>query len=172
MGRDKAVLPVAPGRAMAAAVVDALAGVCGRVALVRRLSVTEPDLRDARGHLIPVVRGREGTDRHPLWGVAVALEEARTDWVIIAPCDVPALRADHVAALWEGRGPNGAVAWDGERTHPLLAVLPASAAVTARASAAAGDSVRSFVAALRRVRLPDAALVNVNTPDTLRSLSR
>lgn len=154
MGRDKARV-VVDGRPMALRVADALGAVCGRVALVRR----EPDVWP-----IEVVSGVEGPGRHALWGVAVALEAAATELVVIAPCDLPWLTGEALALLVEAAP---CVAWDGERVHPLLAVLPASFAPTVRQIAAAGGSARELAGGFRQILLPAGVLRNVNRPDDL-----
>lgn len=166
MGSDKASV-VVRGAPMAAWVAGALSAVCGSVRLVRR-SVDAPVVRGLDGVSLPVCTGREGDERHPLWGVAVAAEVCQAPWMMVAPCDLPWLDAEAVLALWQARGQVGAVAFDGERVHPLLAVLPVAHARAAGQIAAAGGSARAFVAALSRVPLDPEVLRNVNARSDLR----
>lgn len=157
-GTDKARWPL-NGRPMALHVADALAHVCDVVRLVRRAP-------EAAWDGLAVVSGDEGPDHHALWGVAVALEAATTPRVVLAPCDLPALREGHLRALVAGAGQGEAVAM-GSRIQPLLAVVRAERAQAARHAAANGRSVRSFVADLPRVALPNEALRNVNRREDL-----
>ena len=144
--------------------------ICGRVTLIRR----EQEARvwkTSDGAELPVICGREGGRRHPLWGVAVALECAKTDWVMIAPCDVPRIDPTVVQRLYDARGEAGAVALSGRGIHPLVAVLPRHAAPRARAMAEEGASARQFAALLTRVDCDPSYLTNVNCPaDLLDSL--
>lgn len=160
MGVDKARVPY-PGRwPMAVHVAGVLRGVCGRVALVRHAPDDLP-WGDPEGRPMDVVYDADG-ERHPLLGVAAALRASRTDLVVLAPCDAPRLTVTALTALRDGVGPLGAVAWDGERTHPLVAVYPRARADEAAERATRGDAARAFADGARRVRLPDGALWNLN----------
>lgn len=152
-GEDKALARV-EGRRLVDTVVDALAPL-ERVCVVRR-----PGQAPVAGHEVLV--GEEGHDRHPLWGVAVALEHATTPRALVVPCDLVALEADHIHAFLAAAGDGEAVAWDGERLHPLLAILTRDRSVAVRTAAAEGQSVRAFMAALPRVLVATAALRNLN----------
>jgi molybdopterin-guanine dinucleotide biosynthesis protein A len=161
MGSDKAWLAM-HGRPMAVHVAAALAGVCGRVRVVRRreASLAPPGLE--------VVVGAEGETRHPLWGVSVAAEACDSPWMLIAPCDVPWLTTEALQYLWEARGTDGAVAMAEGRMHPLVAVLSAEHGRLAGAAAAAGGSARRFMASLCPVELEPSVLRNANRPSDLR----
>jgi molybdopterin-guanine dinucleotide biosynthesis protein A len=165
MGVDKAGVRV-DGVPMAARVGAALGAVCGRVVVVRRESDSAP-IVGVDGTKMEQVIGTEGPDRHPLWGVAVAGDHARGDWVIVAPCDLPWLSGAVVEALWTARGDHGAVASDGQQVHPLLAVLRSGHARQAGEAARAGGSARAFVAGLGVVVVGAEALRNVNSPENL-----
>lgn len=156
MGTDKARI-LLDGRPMALVVADALAAVCDRVALVRRVA-------DAWPLEVVVDPDHEGT--HPLFGVAAALEAARTERVVVAPCDVPLLTPETVARLAEGP----AVAWDGERVHPLVASYPRDWASRVLQAARAGRSARSLAEGLARIRVPVEELRNVNGPADLAAI--
>lgn len=156
-GSDKAAARV-DGLEMALWVARALAGPCERVALVRRVGQPPRDWTLPDGRCVPEVRGDEG-DHHPLWGVAVALAAATTPLVLLAPCDLPGLRAEHARALADA-GP--CCATDGVEEQPLLAVLPRAWLDDVVAAARAGQSVRSLTRSLPRVHLPAHALRNVN----------
>lgn len=77
-----------------------------------------------------VVEDREGGFQGPLMGIWSGLSVASTPWVVVVPCDTPALPMDLVARLRDGlrssiaRGDGDiAVAHDGERAHPVVALI-------------------------------------------------
>ena len=151
MGQDKALLRV-DGSALAerAARVLLEAG-CAPVVLVGN----QPALK-ALG--FPVLREPPGA-HHPLRGMAVALE-ALGDAVVV-PCDLVGLVPAHVAVLRRAGG--SCVAEVEGRLQPLLGCFRAELAASARATAAAGGSARSWAAGLERVVLDPRAARNLNT---------
>jgi molybdopterin-guanine dinucleotide biosynthesis protein A len=152
-GQDKA-LAVVDGERLIDRVVAALSPHCTRVRVVRR-----PGQAPVPGH--DVLVGDEGDDRHPLWGLAVALEAAEGALALVTPCDLVGLREGHVGAL-VGQGP--CVAWDGQHGQPLLGVFPSARAADARDAARDGIPVRRFVADMTAISLPMPALRNLNRP--------
>lgn len=153
MGVDKARLAWG-GAPMAAVVARIVAQRCRRVALVRRGvdALPWPGLE--------LVVEPDRPDRHPLWGVAAALQASTTALAMIVPCDLPWLTLEAVDALL----PGPAVAAVDGRRHPLVAVLPRTAASRALALAAVGGSATRFTADVPAVELPPDALRNVNRP--------
>ncbi|MGL4602132.1 MAG: molybdenum cofactor guanylyltransferase MobA [Plesiomonas sp.] len=60
----------------------------------------------------------------PLAGMLTALQHAQTDWVVCVPCDSPLLPHDLATRLLDAVGTaDCAIATDGERTHPVFALL-------------------------------------------------
>ncbi|OVZ79961.1 molybdenum cofactor guanylyltransferase MobA [Yersinia kristensenii] len=60
----------------------------------------------------------------PLAGMHAGLSHSATEWVVFAPCDVPALPGNLVSQLWQGkRQALAAYAHDGERAHPTFALM-------------------------------------------------
>ncbi|ABS49478.1 MULTISPECIES: molybdenum cofactor guanylyltransferase MobA [Yersinia pseudotuberculosis complex] len=60
----------------------------------------------------------------PLAGMHAGLSYASTEWVVFAPCDVPALPSDLVSQLWQGKKQAlAAYANDDERAHPTFALM-------------------------------------------------
>jgi len=151
MGTDKAELMVA-GQRMADRVSAAL---MPHSASVRFVGKCRPDW------LEPVDFVADGAEaRHPLHGVRAAMESARTPWVLIAPCDLVALRAEDVAQLVARTGP--AVAYSGQDVQPLLAKLPVSWLPRVVDWIAADAPARRLADDAHAVELPDSALLNVN----------
>jgi molybdopterin-guanine dinucleotide biosynthesis protein A len=158
MGRDKALVEDEAGRRFVDRVVVALALVASRVRVVRRSPTPLPPhevIVDLDGPL------------HPLTGLATALRAASTPLVLVAPCDLPGLRPEHVRALVAGAAGDVAIASDGARDQPLLGLWRADEAEAVLAAAVAGRSVRGVVGDRRRVTLPESALRNANFPADL-----
>ncbi|MCS2610508.1 molybdenum cofactor guanylyltransferase MobA [Halomonas dongshanensis] len=76
----------------------------------------------------------------PLMGLYSALGAARTPWLLIAPCDTPLLPQDLVARMVAGLGDHAiAVAFDGEREHPAVALVRTALKDDLGAALAAGE---------------------------------
>ncbi len=111
----------------------------------------------------------------PLGGLATALLWAKTGSVIVVPCDLPLLKADHVAALIASSSPGRATVAtvDGE-PQISLALWPAEAG---RAILKLVDGgTRRFRAALdvvewSGVEMPAAAVRDADTPEDLQRLA-
>lgn len=87
-----------------------------------------------------VIEDAEGGFQGPLMGIYSGLRAAKTPWLIIAPCDTPALPRDLVARLVEGiQGNDIGVAFDGERLHPVVALIRTALADDLHTALAAGE---------------------------------
>lgn len=163
MGRDKARLRVAGGAEMAVSVAAVLRQAGLIPSIVRRGTRGEPAFLFDDGSAVSTLYEPTDGSPHPLWGVVAALADSDDELVLVVPCDLPDLTVDAVQALVGAGGP--AVAWDGERLHPLAGVYPRRRAAEAAQAAAAGRSVHAFVADVPRVSVDPAALRNVNRPE-------
>jgi molybdopterin-guanine dinucleotide biosynthesis protein A len=110
---------------------------------------------------LDVVLDRPAAFRHPLLGVEAALLDA-TAPALLAPCDLGFLDPQSVGRLLAAPPP--VVATDGERLHPLLAVLTPELLPFVRAILARQGGVRELAERCGAVALPAAALRNVNAP--------
>ena len=88
--------------------------------------------------------------RHPLWGIAAALDGD----TFFAPCDLPELTVEQVRRLLDAN----AVATD----QPLLGVWPGALKDELGSLATAGASVRSVAARLRQLDI--GPVPNLNRP--------
>ncbi len=73
-----------------------------------------------------VVADRVGDFFGPLAGMASGMRAARTEFVLTVPCDSPLVAADlaeRLASALNEHGADIAVASDGERLHPVFALL-------------------------------------------------
>lgn len=87
-----------------------------------------------------VIEDAEGGFQGPLMGIYSGLREAKTPWLLIAPCDSPALPRDLVTRLVAGVSHNDiGVAFDGERLHPVVALIRTELADDLHAALAAGE---------------------------------
>jgi molybdopterin-guanine dinucleotide biosynthesis protein A len=159
MGRDKALLEIG-GRAMALRVADALrAGGCDPVVIVG-------DVEGLSSLGLPVLPDPAGLGRHPLAGVVAACTLGPR--VLTAPCDLPDLHGEDVAALLAAAGPAEATV-DGRR-QPLLGVVDAASADALRDAATQGAPARRALEGRLPVPLPRRAARNINTPAELAML--
>ena len=87
-----------------------------------------------------VMDGAEGGFKGPLMGIYSGLQAAKTPWLLVVPCDSPALPDDLVARMVQGIGQHDiAVAFDGERLQPVVALLRTSLADDLAATLAEGE---------------------------------
>ncbi|GGW57066.1 molybdenum cofactor guanylyltransferase [Vreelandella hamiltonii] len=122
-----------------------------------------------------VIADAEGGFKGPLMGIYSGLRAARTPWLLVAPCDSPALPHDLVARMVAGivteDGTHDiAVAFDGERPHPVVALLRTLLADDLAATLAEGErKIDRWYArhAWCRVDMSDCpeAFANLNTEE-------
>lgn len=107
------------GRPLIAHVLSRIQGQAGTVLINANRSLNAYRELGAR-----VIEDREGGFQGPLMGIWSGLSAASTPWVVVVPCDTPALPMDLVARLRSGIGDGDiAVAHDGERAHPVVALI-------------------------------------------------
>lgn len=71
-----------------------------------------------------VITDEEGGYQGPLMGIYSGLRASGTPWLVVVPCDSPALPRDLVSRLVAGIGDADiAVAHDGDRLHPVVALM-------------------------------------------------
>ena len=127
----------------------------------------------------PVVADRDGDFSGPLAGMASAMAEAPTPFIVTVPCDGPLLAANLVSRLalaWARDQADIAVAHDGERMQPVYALLPVRLLPSLERWLAAGQHKIDGWYALHRVALADFSdsarmFINVNTLEDRDSVS-
>lgn len=122
-----------------------------------------------------VMDGAEEGFKGPLMGIYSGLRAAKTPWLLVVPCDSPALPDDLVARMMAGIASESsdcdiAVAFDGERLHPVVALLRTSLADDLAATLAEGErKIDRWYArhAWCRVDMSDCpeAFANLNTEE-------
>ncbi|MDN3522123.1 molybdenum cofactor guanylyltransferase MobA [Halomonas ramblicola] len=171
-GVDKGLVSFA-GRPLVAHVRERLAGRVAEVLINANRSLA------AYGEFADrVVEDAEGGYQGPLMGIYSGLRAATTPWLVVVPCDTPALPEDLVARLVAGLGEADiAVACDGERLHPVVALIRTALADDLGAALAGGErKIDRWYArhAWCRVDVSDcpAAFANLNTDDDKRRLEQ
>ncbi|SFH46411.1 molybdenum cofactor guanylyltransferase MobA [Modicisalibacter xianhensis] len=125
-----------------------------------------------------VVTDREEGYQGPLMGIWSGLCAASTPWVLVVPCDSPALPADLIPRMLSGIAGNDiAMAHDGERAHPVVALMRRCLAGDLGEALSDGErKVQRWYArhALCTVDFSDCpeAFANLNTPDDSAVLAR
>ncbi|MGC3872936.1 molybdenum cofactor guanylyltransferase MobA [Halomonas sp. GXIMD04776] len=126
----------------------------------------------------PVITDLEDDFKGPLMGILSGLSAASTPWVLVVPCDTPALPEDLVVRMIDNIGGcDIAVAHDGERAHPVIALIRRELAEDLREALAAGE--RKIDRWYERhvwchVDFSDQALAftNLNTPEDKTNLAQ
>lgn len=117
-----------------------------------------------------IVDAEEGF-QGPLMGIYSGLRAATTPWLVVVPCDSPALPHDLIARLVGSIGGSDiAVAFDGERLHPVVALIRTALADDLGEALSAGErKIDRWYArhAWCRMDVSDCpeAFANLNTED-------
>lgn len=125
----------------------------------------------------PVVGDRSGGYQGPLMGIWSGLCAAETPLVLVVPCDTPCLPLDLVERLYASLGAHDiAVAHDGERSQPVVALLRRGLAGDLERALAGGErKVERWYArhAWVSVDFSDCpeAFANINSPHDVVSLT-
>ncbi|MCE8025571.1 molybdenum cofactor guanylyltransferase MobA [Billgrantia aerodenitrificans] len=169
-GRDKGLEPLR-GVALVSHVQARFAGRVAEVLISANRHLD--DYRRLAGRVVPdALGGFQG----PLMGIYSGLLAADTPWVLVVPCDTPALPDDLVARMVAGIGEHRiAVAHDGERLHPVVMLLERSLADDLHVALQAGERKvgrwveRHAWIAIDFSDCPDA-FINLNSEDDKRRL--
>jgi molybdopterin-guanine dinucleotide biosynthesis protein A len=166
-GLDKGLVPLA-GRPMVEHVIEALRPQVGKILL----SANRNHERYAC-YGCPVIADDVGGYQGPLAGVAAALRQCASEFMVAVPCDAPLLPPDLVVRLLaacEAGDADAAVVNDGRRLQPVFLLLRSGVAPSLEAYLAGGSRrVDAWLSELRPA-VADfsgeaAAFVNVNDPD-------
>ncbi|MGJ3354786.1 molybdenum cofactor guanylyltransferase MobA [Providencia sp. Je.9.19] len=110
----------------------------------------------------------------PLAGMQAALHQAKTDWLLFVPCDVPDFPTDLAAKMFAEKEDNLACyACDNEREHPTFALLHRSLQKQLDSYLARGD--RKLMLFMQEVKAKKilfssetGSFANLNTPEDSR----
>lgn len=171
-GVDKGLVPFA-GRPLVAHVRERLVGRVAELLInANRSHATYGEFAER------VIEDAEGGYQGPLMGIYSGLLTAHTPWLLVVPCDTPALPQDLVARLVAGIGEADiAVAGDGQRLHPVVALIRTSLAQDLGEALAAGErKIDRWYARHAWVRVDFAegadAFANLNTQEERQRLEK
>ncbi len=91
---------------------------------------------------LPVVADQTDSFDGPLAGVLTAMFHAEAEVLLVMPCDTPLIKAEHLQKLLAARAENNAdvaVAFDGERLHPVFLALKTALKTSLQAYLASGQ---------------------------------
>ncbi len=176
MGRDKALLPHPSGGTWLTALVDQLLPLGYPVQVLTRYSEHAELLANRPGCSVqlelPPWNG-------PLQALAKVLSPMPGEAMLVLPVDMPRLRTNviqQLIAAWNRAPEQAAVAHDGQRLQPLLAVIPSGAPFRSCLDQQLQRGELRWIDWLTRVphqtvRLPAEALLNANCPADLAALA-
>ncbi|WP_262963965.1 molybdenum cofactor guanylyltransferase MobA [Methylobacter psychrophilus] len=91
---------------------------------------------------LPVIPDQTGSFDGPLAGVLTAMIYTDAEVLVVVPCDSPLIKAEHLQKLLATRAENAAdvaVAFDGERLHPVFLAIKTSLKFGLQDYLASGD---------------------------------
>lgn len=87
-----------------------------------------------------VITDEEAGFHGPLMGIYSGLRAANTPWLLVVPCDTPLLPDDVVARMLAGiQNTDIALAFDGQRIHPTVALIRTALADDLHAALESGE---------------------------------
>ncbi|MEF3073533.1 molybdenum cofactor guanylyltransferase MobA [Methylobacter sp. Wu1] len=127
---------------------------------------------------LPVVADQTDTFDGPLAGVLTAMIHADADVLLVMPCDSPLVKAEHLRKLLAARAEQDAdvaVAFDGERLHPVFMAIRTALKTSLEAYLASGErKIGLWLEQLNRVKADfsdtPGIFTNVNTMAELSAL--
>ncbi|WAK04107.1 molybdenum cofactor guanylyltransferase MobA [Methylobacter sp. YRD-M1] len=127
---------------------------------------------------LPVVADQTDTFDGPLAGILTAMIHADADVLLVMPCDSPLVKAEHLRKLLSTRAEQDAdvaVAFDGERLHPVFMAIRTALKNNLEAYLSSGErKIGLWLEQLNRVKAdfsdtPDI-FTNINTLTELSAL--
>jgi len=162
-------------RPMASYAVDAIAQVASTVFINANRNIAE---YKKLGY--PVISDQTDSFDGPLAGILSAMSHAETGILCVMPCDSPLIRAEHLTQLIDALTENNvdiAVAFDGERIHPVFLALKTSLQASLTQYLEQGDrkiDLWLFQHNVIKVDFSDDAdvFLNINTLSELNAMER
>lgn len=171
-GSDKGLVPLA-GRPMIEYVLDALRPQVGSLLINANRN---PDQYGRYG--VPVLADQLSGFQGPLAGMAAAMQSARTEFIVTAPCDSPFVPADLVRRLGRSLTAGGAdvsVAHADGRLQPVFTLLRTALLGSLLEYLDRGERKIDLWFSGQRTTTADfsdapEAFLNINTPDDVRRI--
>lgn len=120
MGQQDKGLVEFKQRSLVSYAIDALAGITTQISIS-----ANRNLEQYKQFGYPVIAdGRDGFDG-PLAGILAAMQASPSEVLLVLPCDTPLIQTTHLQRLLDGLEvyKDIAVAFDGERLHPVVMAL-------------------------------------------------
>ncbi len=176
MGQDKALLPHPNGGVWLTDLVDQVRHLGLPLKVVSRYSAHADQLADRPD---VVVLQEPPPWQGPLQALGHVLPLTPVEALLVLPVDMPRLSAavmQQLITAWHEQPDQIAVAQDGKRLQPLLAVIPTGEPFQNRLAEQLACGDRRWMAWLalvphRPVALPPQALLNANYPEDLAALT-
>jgi molybdopterin-guanine dinucleotide biosynthesis protein A len=161
------------GRPMVLYAVDALAGIAARTFIN-----ANRNLEQYRQFGLPVITDLTGSFDGPLAGILSAMRHSDSNVLLVMPCDSPLIKTEHLQKLMsslEERNADAAVAFDGERLHPVFLAVRRSLMGSLRDYLAGGQrKIGHWLEQLNTVRVDFSGtpeiFININTLTELSEL--
>ncbi|MBB1489048.1 molybdenum cofactor guanylyltransferase MobA [Oceanospirillum sediminis] len=126
----------------------------------------------------PVIEDSASGFHGPLMGMLTGLRHASSDWILFVPCDTPLLPTDLADRLYQAVRKNNAdlaVAHDGERLQPVIALLHKSLLPSLEAWLEEGKrKIDRWFMQHKMVVVPfddgESVFMNLNTPEELKEV--
>ncbi|MGZ8191021.1 MAG: molybdenum cofactor guanylyltransferase MobA [Methylococcaceae bacterium] len=112
------------GRPMVSYAIEAFSGVVDQIIINANRNIDQ-----YRQFGFPVVADQSDSFDGPLAGILTAMIVSDADVLVVVPCDSPLIKAEHLQRLLLTRAENQAdvaVAFDGERLHPVFLAIKTS----------------------------------------------
>ncbi len=127
---------------------------------------------------LPVIADQTDSFDGPLAGVLTAMLHTNAKVLVVMPCDTPLIKAEHLQKLLTARAVNDAdvaVAFDGERLHPVFLAIKTSLKTSLQDYLASGQRKMEYWLEQQNSVYADFSaepeiFVNVNTPTELSEL--
>ena len=127
---------------------------------------------------LPVIADQTDSFDGPLAGVLTAMFHTNAKVLVVMPCDTPLIKAEHLQKLLAARAVNDtdvAVAFDGERLHPVFLAIKTSLKTSLQDYLASGQRKMECWLEQQNSVYADFStepeiFVNVNTPTELSEL--
>ena len=163
--QDKGLIPY-KGRPLVCYAIAALTAVAGQT-----LINANRNREQYQAFGLPVVADQTGSFDGPLAGVLTAMINTDAEVLVVMPCDSPLIKAEHLQKLLSTRAEHNAdaaVAFDGERLHPVFIALKTALKTSLQNYLASGQrKIESWLKQQKMVKADfsnePGIFININT---------
>ncbi len=168
-GQDKGLLPLA-GKSLVQHVLHRVRSVVDEELVVTSSETQAQNYRKSLSNNVTIVVDRQ-EEQSPLVGALTGLEQAKGEYAVILPCDVPFVSKDVISLLFDlSTGRNACIPrWVNGFIEPLQAVYRKTAALDAAREAlkAGGHDMQSMIERLKGTRYISTLVLQQLDPELL-----